>query len=136
MAIKKKIPRASKNRLIIFGTISIILMGNLIVNFINYMININQLKATQRELTNELIALKEDAEDLSTTIQKLKDPDYIAKYAREKYDYSTNGEYIIKIEEKEEENILNTNENKKYQVYIYGSVFVLVGIFVYIVKRK
>lgn len=136
MTTKKKIPRASKNRLIIFGTISIFLMGNLVVNFINYMININQLKETQRKLTSELLSLKEDAEDLSTTIQKLKDPDYIARYAREKYDYSTDGEYIIKIEEKEENDSLEVNENKKYPIYIYGSVIVLVGIFIYIVKRK
>ncbi|MCI8445926.1 MAG: hypothetical protein HFH31_00370, partial [Bacilli bacterium] len=52
------------------------------------------------------------------------------------YDYSTDGEYIIKIEEKEENDSLEVNENKKYPIYIYGSVIVLVGIFIYIVKRK
>ena len=30
---------------------------------------------------------------------KLQDPDYIARYAREKYFYSKDGEYIIKIPE-------------------------------------
>ena len=32
-------------------------------------------------------------------VDKLQDPDYIARYAREKYLYSKDGEFIIKIPE-------------------------------------
>lgn len=42
--------------------------------------------------------LKEE-ETLSSDIIKLKDPDYIARFAREKYLYSKNGEIIIRIAE-------------------------------------
>ena len=38
-------------------------------------------------------------ETLSSDIIKLQDPDYIARFAREKYLYSRNGEIIIKIVE-------------------------------------
>jgi len=42
--------------------------------------------------------LKEE-ETLSGDIIKLKDPDYIARFAREKYLYSKDGEIIIRIME-------------------------------------
>ena len=42
--------------------------------------------------------LKEE-ETLSSDIVKLKDPDYIARFAREKYLYSKSGEIIIRIAE-------------------------------------
>lgn len=132
----KKIPKASKHRLMIFGTLSIILMGYFFVTLITYTININQLKKDQRNLENELVSLKDNAEDLSTTIQKLKDPDYVARYARENYLYSASGEYIIKIEKKEKEDIKTEKNRKTYSYYIYGSVLCLVGIFLYVLKRK
>lgn len=136
MVVRKKIPEASKHRLMIFGTLSIVLMGYFLVTLISYTIHINKLKENQKVLVSELAALKDDAEDLSTTIQKLKDPDYVARYARENYLYSANGEYIIKIEEKEKEEIKELKDNHQYQYYIYGSVFCLIGIFIYIIKRK
>ena len=36
---------------------------------------------------------------LKNEINKLQDPEYMARYAREKYLYSKNNEIIIKIEE-------------------------------------
>lgn len=136
MATKKKIPKASKHRLMIFGTLSIILMGYFFVTLITYTININRLKEEKQELKTELSSLKDEAEDLSTTIQKLKDPDYVARYARENYLYSKDGEYIIKIEEKEKEESEIEEQSHKYQYYIYGSAIGMVIIFLYILKRK
>lgn len=135
MSAKKKIPKASKHRLMIFGTLSIVLMGYFFVTVISYSIRINQLKEKEKELTTELSSLKNEAEDLSTTIQKLKDPDYVARYARENYLYSANGEYIIKIEEKEKPKEKLETDNH-YIYYIYGCAFGMVGIFLYILKRK
>ncbi|NLC48199.1 MAG: septum formation initiator family protein, partial [Tenericutes bacterium] len=40
-----------------------------------------------------------EEETLKSEINKLKDPEYMARYAREKYLYSKNDEIIIKIEE-------------------------------------
>lgn len=98
--------------------------------------NISKLKEEQKQLKQELTELKDDAEDLSTVIQKLKDPDYVARYARENYLYSKNGEYIIKIEEKPEKKETTKKANNNYQYYIGGSVICMVGIFLYILKRK
>ena len=36
--------------------------------------------------------------DLSGQVNKLQDPEYVAKYAREKYLYTSDGEKIIDIE--------------------------------------
>ena len=47
---------------------------------------------------NYKIALSEE-ENLKEEINKLQDPEYMAKYAREKYLYSKDDEIVIKIEE-------------------------------------
>ncbi|MCI9233772.1 MAG: septum formation initiator family protein, partial [Bacilli bacterium] len=136
MTAKKKIPKASKHRLMIFGTLSIILMGYFFVTLITYTININQLKEKESALTTELGLLKSKADDLSNTIQRLKDPDYVARYARENYYYSANGEYILKIEDKKTEAVEIPKAQNQYKYYIYGSALCIALIFIYIIKKK
>ncbi len=51
----------------------------------------------KKEFTEELSILKEKEEELKGQVNKLQDPDYIARYAREKYLYSKDGEIIIRI---------------------------------------
>ena len=41
----------------------------------------------------------EEEENLKNEINKLQDPEYMARYTREKYFYSADNEIIIKIEE-------------------------------------
>ena len=41
--------------------------------------------------------LKEKEDELKVDASKLQDPDYIARYAREKYSYSKDGEIILRI---------------------------------------
>ena len=53
----------------------------------------------ERELQDKIVDLEKEKEVLETDILKLKDPDYIAKYVREKYFYSKDGELILKIDE-------------------------------------
>lgn len=53
----------------------------------------------KKQLDSEYQALLKEEKNLTTDILKLKDPDYIARYAREKYMYSKDGEVIIKIAE-------------------------------------
>lgn len=59
--------------------------------------NVIELKKEQQELSGTLVELKEKEETLKAEVNKLQDPDYIAKYAREKFMYSGDGEYIIRI---------------------------------------
>lgn len=48
------------------------------------------------ELYNEKLS---EEEELKSEINKLKDPEYLARYTREKYLYSAEDEIIIKIED-------------------------------------
>ncbi len=49
------------------------------------------------ELEKKIIALNEEEKELNDEINRLQDKDYLARYAREKYFYSKNGELIIRI---------------------------------------
>ena len=56
------------------------------------------MKKEKENLENKLVTLKEEKEVLENDIMKLEDPDYIAKYVREKYFYSKDGELILRLD--------------------------------------
>lgn len=60
----------------------------------NIYTNIKEKKKLDKEYEEKL----EREEILNSEIQKLQDDEYIARYAREKYLYSKDGEIIIKID--------------------------------------
>ena len=41
--------------------------------------------------------MKQKEEKLNSDVEKLKNPEYVARYLREKFLYSKEGEYIIRI---------------------------------------
>ena len=53
----------------------------------------------KKQFEKELAELKDKEDELKATVSKLQDPDYVARYAREKYLYSKDGEIIIRIPE-------------------------------------
>lgn len=63
---------------------------------------INNQNETEK-LEAKLEELLEEEASLKSEVVKLQDPDYIARYAREKYMYTTDGEVILKIVDYEEE---------------------------------
>ena len=64
-----------------------------------YWVDIYGKYKEKEELEKELTSLKEKEEELKVDVNKLQDADYIARYAREKYYYSKDGEYILRIPE-------------------------------------
>ena len=50
----------------------------------------------KKELQKQLTELEDKNDELNKELEKLQDPEYIAKYAREKFYYSKDGEIIIK----------------------------------------
>ena len=48
--------------------------------------------------------LQEQSTQLKSDVNKLQDPDYVARYAREKYLYTKDGELIIRIPKSSTEN--------------------------------
>lgn len=55
------------------------------------------MKEQKKELEDRIASLKEEEKVLESDIQKLEDPSYVARYAREKYLYSKDGEIIIRM---------------------------------------
>ena len=82
----------------IFGLILSTLGYNLILN-VN---SIYKMKAQIKQLENKIPLLKEEEKILESDIQKLEDPSYVARYAREKYLYSKDGEIIIRMPDDDE----------------------------------
>ena len=132
---KKKIPRASKHRLLFFGTLSIIVIAYFIFSITYYSMNIYKLQKEEKQLQNTLNALKYDEKDLKTEIEKLKDPDYLARYARENYLYSKNGEIVIKLQ-KEEKIEQEIPEKRDYSYIFFGGCCILLLIIGYIVRKN
>lgn len=96
---KKKYTIKTKSRMFviffIFGSIISTLSYSLFTN----LCQINKLEKEKKQLEKQLIVLNDEKEMLEADIERLSDPDYIAKYVREKYLYSKNGELIIRIED-------------------------------------
>lgn len=118
---KRRISKGSKRRIVIFGSVSIIIIFYFVIVGVQYIVNINSLEQEEQRLTNELLALKEEEDELKTEIKKLKDPDYVARYAREKYLYSKDGEYVIRIDLEEEIELPNKKALNYNRMLTIGS---------------
>lgn len=98
---KKNTKRLKNKRRFLFlglGSITIIVATTFTIG--KYWVEIYDKYKEKAQLDKELILLQEKEEKLRLDADKLQDPDYIARYAREKYLYSKEGEFIIKIPEK------------------------------------
>lgn len=87
--------------MLIFGLSSIIIICTLSFTMGKYWITIFEKYQEKEKLAEELVSLKEKQKELELDAKKLQDSEYIARYAREKYLYSKEGEFIIKIPEDE-----------------------------------
>lgn len=123
-----------KLRFIILGSISVISIIYFIVTLTTDWTKINNLKKQEKELNQSLSSLKENAENLKIEIEKLKDPEYIARFARKNFFYSKSaGEYVIKIDKKEPEDTKIENQEKKSNnLMIFALGTVLIGVIIYI----
>ena len=84
-------------RVLVFGIFSIVAISFVSVTVINIVNQIMDKYKEAGELEQKMVKLNEEEENLNNEILKLQDKDYLARYAREKYFYSKNGELIIRI---------------------------------------
>lgn len=94
---KKKKSKKSIKRLFLLGITSIAVIVGTTYTIGKYWVEIYDKYQEKRELKNKLSDLKEKEAALQVDANKLQDPDYIARYAREKYSYSKDGEIILRI---------------------------------------
>ena len=97
--MKKKSNKGAKRRLLLWFSIFFILVSYLGYSSFSYWKEILKNKHDTKVLKSKYNKLLSEKEVLETDVLKLQDPEYVAKYAREKYLYSKDGELIIKIVE-------------------------------------
>lgn len=94
--MKKK---KARRRYLVLGVFSVFIILSTVITIGKYWVEIFEKYKEKNILEKELTALKEKEEELSVDANKLQNPDYIARYAREKYLYSKDGEIILQIPE-------------------------------------
>lgn len=97
--VVKKTRKAKKKsfRLLVFGTFSFVVIFLILGYVVSVSVDISNKYKEKNELNDKLEDLKEEEQRLTIDVEKLKDPEYVARYLREKFLYSKDGEYIIKI---------------------------------------
>ena len=101
---------------------------------------IRSYEKEKKTLTLELEKLKEDAESLNLEINRLNSPEYIARYAREKFLYTKDGEKLIIVDElTKEQQIEESNKEIDYLTYILigvGSLLFITIVHIIVKKSK
>ena len=95
--MSRRITKKSKRRVLIFSVVIIAIISFMLVKVFSVW---NQLLVKRNEkvfYANELKKLEEEEAYLKVEAEKLQDPDYVARFAREQYLYSKDGEINIRI---------------------------------------
>ena len=132
---KKKVPKKAKRRLAIFGPVAIFIIIYCTFTLCTTVTDLYKLSNEEKNLNNKLSTLKTSASDLKTEITKLQDKDYVARYARENYLYTRNGEYVIKTDEKDTKQKKETPKDEQYIIYICIGAVLFIILFI-IIKHK
>ncbi len=127
---KKKVPKKAKRRLVVFGPIAIFIIIYCAFTLVTTTMDLYKLKNEEANLSNKLSTLKTDASELKTEITKLQNKDYVARYARENYLYTKNGEYVIKTEEKTKKAKKQTKKDETYIIYACAGATALIILFI------
>ena len=90
--------KKEKRKTVLVSFICFFIIGLCIISSISNIAKINEKRIEKKNLTKKLETLKEEETMLSDDVEKLKNPEYAARYAREKYLYSKYGEKILKID--------------------------------------
>ncbi len=93
---KKGLKRAKKR----FFVLVILLIGIVSFSFVSIFEDWLQIMNNREELAALNVYytdLLQAEESLTSEVTKLHDPDYVARYARERYMYSLPGEFIIRM---------------------------------------
>ena len=95
--MKKKGLKRAKRRLILFIAVFLVIFAYVSFNLFRVWLQVIDNNNTIAVLTSQYDKLMEEEKQLKSDVNKLQDPDYVARYAREKYLYTKDGELIIKM---------------------------------------
>lgn len=138
---KKKVSKSRRRRLLFIGSACVIAFIFFCVNVFTYTYKIVSLTKKQNELALQLNELKTEKEKLELEIERLQTPEGLADYARQEYLYTRQGEYVIKVNNNNKDEIEEMEEElddlSNYRNYI---VITSIGVFaiaiIFIRKRK
>ena len=92
-----KKPKKEKKRLFIISTMIVVLMVMLVNSVAGDWTEIMDNNQQIKQLTDEYNNLLAEEEKLQSDVTKLQDSDYIARYAKEKFLYSEEGDTLIRM---------------------------------------
>ena len=92
-----KISKKSKRRILLISIVTIGLITTLFINMFSVWNQMLEIKKEKKIYSKQLVELKDEEEALTLESEILQDPDYIARYAREQYLYSKDGEFNLRI---------------------------------------
>ena len=133
---KRRISKASKRRLVIFGTASLVAIAFFLFSLLYNVYTIYDLTKEKKDLENFYEQLQVDAENIKIFKDKLSDSKYLADYAREHYLYSKDGEYILEFDEEDTKEVIDnisSDINKNY--IVLGLTLLMILIFIYIIVK-
>ncbi len=102
MSKSKKGLKQAKQRLMLEILVFLALLVFLVFSMFKVWLQIVDNKNSIVSLNEKYEKLLEEEKQLKSDVNKLQDPDYVARYAREKYLYTKDGELIIRMPESEE----------------------------------
>lgn len=96
---KKSSSTKSKNRrrILFLGGFSLLVICFTTYTIGQYWVQIYGKYRENKQLSEKLKKLKKREAALKVDVNKMQDADYVARYAREKYLYSKDGEFILSI---------------------------------------
>lgn len=97
--MKRKKSKKERKRLFLITVTICILIGILVSSVYKDWIQILNNKSKEVALNNKYESLLEEESSLNSEITKLQDDAYLARYAKEKFMYSANGDTIIRMDE-------------------------------------
>lgn len=94
----KHLKAKERQRIVLTLITCVFIIALCITSSIGNIFKIVNKNKEKEALTIRLEELKEEEKKLSDDVVKLKNPEYAARYARERYLYSKTGEKILKID--------------------------------------
>ena len=86
-----------KMRLCLYALTFVFLISIMTLSCFSTWQKIYNNKKEKERLESVYTSLLTDEANLEDDVKKLQDPEYVAKYAREKYLYTKDGEYVIDL---------------------------------------
>ncbi len=123
----KKVSRKSRRRLMTFGIVSLFAIGYFCFTLFGYVYKYFSLKNEERSLNNELYHLNEEKAYLKNEMIKLNDPEYVVRYAKEKFLYSSEDEFVIRLNESVLKNEDSEDNDNKFPI-IVTSILIFVSL--------